>query len=63
MFLENVFVREDFCQPERKQVTENKQAFWALTQKPTPQRILDIVNLKLSMHLVIIYVCPIISFS
>ena len=38
-----------FCQPYRKRVIENKPAFGA-TQE----------NLKLSLHLVHLYVCPII---
>ena len=52
-----------FCQPQRKRVIENKQAFGGAHAKDlSSQDFRDIVNLKLSMHLEHIYVCPIIGF-
>ena len=51
-----------FCQPQRKQVIENKQAFGGTARKVFALfNVRDRVNLKLSLHLVHIYVCPIIS--
>ena len=53
-----------FCQPQRKRVIENKQVFGGTHAKDySSYDFRDIVNLKLSMHLVHIYVCPIISFQ
>ena len=60
MFLEKVFVHEDFPSTVRKRVIENKQAFGGTAIKVfAPLNIRDSVNLKLSLHIVHIYVCPI----
>ena len=53
-----------FCQPYRKQVIENIQAFGGTHAKDySSWDFRDIVNLKLSLHLVHICVCPIISLK
>ena len=60
MLLENVFVHEDFLSTVKKTSLENKQVFGGTHAKDlSSQDFRDIVNLKLSMHLVYLYVCPI----
>ena len=63
MFVEKVFVREDFLSTVKKRVIENKQAFGGTAIKVfAPFDFRDSVNLKLSLHVVHIYVCPITIF-
>ena len=62
MFLENVFVCENFLSTVKKRVIKNKQAFGGTARKVFAAfNVRDRVNLKLSLHLVHIYVCQIMS--
>ena len=57
MFEKMFLVVKIFCQPQRKLVIENKQAFGGTHAKDySSLDFRDIVNLKLSLHLVHIYI-------
>ena len=57
MFWENVFVCDDFLSTVKKTSIENKQAFGGTAIKGIkPFNFRDSVNLKLSLHIVHIYV-------
>ena len=42
MFLENVFVHEDFLSTVKKTSYRKYTGFWGHSQNPTPHRILEI---------------------
>ena len=57
MFRENVFVCEDFLSTVKKTSYRNKKAFGGTAIKDNwPFNFRDSVNLKLSLHIVHIYV-------
>ena len=57
MFWENVFVHEDFFSTVKKMVIENKPAFGRTQLKAySSWDFRDIKKMKLSMHLVNIYI-------
>ena len=63
MFLEKVFVCEDFLSTVKKTSYRNKQAFGGTAIKVfAPFSFGDSINLKLSLHRVHIYLCPITIF-